>query len=70
MAGRGDSRIFQAQRMFPGEDQMAELFGMERSIITKRLRNVSKEGELEEAAVRAKFTHTASNTRSLAGRLK
>ena len=49
---------------------MAELFGMERSIITKRLRNVSKEGELEEAAVRAKFTHTASNTRSLAGRLK
>jgi hypothetical protein len=49
---------------------MAELFGRERSVITKHLRNVFKEGELEEAAVRAKFAHIASNTRSLAWRLK
>jgi len=32
--------------MFPGEDQMAELFGRERSVITKHLRNAFKEGEL------------------------
>jgi prophage maintenance system killer protein len=41
------------------QDQMAELFGRERSVITKHLRNVFKEGELDEAAVRAKYAHTA-----------
>lgn len=43
------------------QDQMAELFGRERSVITKHVRNVFKEGELEEASVRAKFAHTASD---------
>jgi len=41
------------------QDQMAELFGRERSVITKHLRNVFKEGELEENSVRAKYAHTA-----------
>jgi hypothetical protein len=41
------------------QDQMAELFGRERSVTTKHLRNVFKEGELEESAVRAKIAHTA-----------
>ena len=40
---------------------MADLFGLERSVITKHLRNVFKEGELEEASVRAKFAHTAGD---------
>ncbi len=43
------------------QDQMAELFGRERSVITKHLRNVFKEGELEETAVRAKIAHTATD---------
>jgi prophage maintenance system killer protein len=43
------------------QDQMAELFGRERSVITKHVRNVFKEGELEEASVRAKFAHTAAD---------
>jgi hypothetical protein len=43
------------------QDQMAELFGRERSVITKHLRNVFKQGELEEATVRAKFAHTAAD---------
>jgi prophage maintenance system killer protein len=43
------------------QDQMADLFGRERSVITKHLRNVFKEGELEETAVRAKFAHTAGD---------
>ncbi len=43
------------------QDQMADLFGRERSVITKHLRNVFKEGELEEASVRAKFAHTADH---------
>jgi prophage maintenance system killer protein len=43
------------------QDQMADLFGRERSVITKHLRNVFKEGELEEASARAKFAHTAAD---------
>jgi ORF6N domain len=31
---------------------MAELFGRQRSVITKHRRNVFKQGELEEAAIR------------------
>jgi prophage maintenance system killer protein len=43
------------------QDQMAELFGRERSVITKHLRKVFKEGELEENSVRAKYAHTAAD---------
>jgi|GEM_PF-2409865 len=43
------------------QDQMAELFGRERTVITKHLRNVFKEGELEENSVRAKYAHTAAD---------
>lgn len=43
------------------QDQMAELFGRERSVITKHLRNVFREGELDETAVRAKFAQTADD---------
>jgi len=43
------------------QDQMADLFGRERSVITKHLRNAFKESELEEASVRAKFAHTAAD---------
>jgi hypothetical protein len=43
------------------QDQMADLFGRERSVITKHVRNVFKKGELEEASVRAKFAHTAAD---------
>ena len=43
------------------QEQMAELFGRERSVITKHLRNVFREGELEENSVRAKYAHTAAD---------
>ena len=43
------------------QDQMSELFGRERSVITKHLRNVFKEGELEEVSARAKYAHTAAD---------
>lgn len=43
------------------QDQMADLFGRERSVITKHVRNVFKEGELAKASVRAKFAHTAAD---------
>jgi prophage maintenance system killer protein len=43
------------------QDQMRELFGRERSVITKHLRNVFKEGELDESSVCAKYAHTATD---------
>jgi hypothetical protein len=41
------------------QERMGLLFGRERSVITKHIRNVFAEGELERAAVCAKFAHTA-----------
>ena len=41
--------------------QMAELFGRERSVITKHVRNVFRDGELNQEAVRAFFAHTAAD---------
>jgi len=41
--------------------QMADLFGRERSVVTKHLRNVFQEGELEPNSVCANFAHTAAD---------
>ena len=60
---RLDVRIEQ-ETVWLTQDQMADLFGRERSVITKHLRNVFREGELEEAAVRADFARTASDGKS------
>ncbi|MFN3327119.1 MAG: RhuM family protein [Bryobacteraceae bacterium] len=43
------------------QEQMGALFGRERSVITKHIRNVFAEGELERGAVCAKFAHTAAD---------
>lgn len=43
------------------QEQMSQLFGRERSVITKHVRNVFREGELEAGAVCAKFAHTAED---------
>ena len=42
-------------------DQMAELFQRDRSVIGKHVRNIFKAGELEKAAVWAKFAYTAAD---------
>lgn len=41
--------------------QMAELFGRERSVITKHVRNVFKEGELQEEESNVHFLHIAGS---------
>jgi len=41
--------------------QMCDLFGRERSVITKHIRNVFQERELERDSVCAKFAHTAED---------
>ncbi|MRR06016.1 MAG: hypothetical protein EG828_03590 [Deltaproteobacteria bacterium] len=43
------------------QDQMIELFDRERSVITKHLRNVFKEAELEEISAGAKSVVTAAD---------
>jgi hypothetical protein len=43
---------------------MAELFGVDRSVITKHLRNVFKERELIEESVCAVFAQTAADGKS------
>ncbi len=43
------------------QDQMSHLFGRERSVVTKHIRNVFREGELDASAVCAKFAHTAAD---------
>ncbi|MBD3896087.1 virulence RhuM family protein [Halomonas sp. ML-15] len=43
------------------QEQMSELFGRERSVVTKHLRNIFREGELDEGAVCANFAHTAED---------
>ena len=51
----------EGQSLWLTQEQMAELFGRERSVITKHLKNVFREGELEERSVCAKFAHTAGD---------
>ncbi len=55
---RVDVRL-QGETVWLTQQQMTELFGRERSVITKHIGNVFKEGELDRAAVCAKFAHTA-----------
>lgn len=43
---------------------MAELFGAERSVITKHLKNIFASSELDEHSVCAKIAHTASDGKS------
>ena len=43
------------------QEQLSELFGRERSVITKHLRNVFAEGELDANSVCANFAHTADD---------
>ena len=42
-------------------DQMAELFGRDRSVIGKHVRTIFKEGEFQKDSVWAKFAYTASD---------
>lgn len=41
--------------------QIAEVFGVERSVVTKHIRNILRDNELDARAVCAKFAHTAAD---------
>ncbi len=52
---------FSKETMWATQMQISEIFGIERSVIAKHLRNILKEGELEEKLVCAIFAHTGSD---------
>ena len=43
------------------QNQMAELFGRDRTVITRHIRNIFKEGELDENITCAKFAHMGAD---------
>ncbi len=55
---RGD---FGKETIWATQAQIAEVFGTERSVVTKHIRNILKEGELQERSVCANFAHTAKD---------
>jgi len=55
---RGD---FSHETVWATQAQIAEVFQIERSVVTKHIRNILKDKELEPASVCAKFAHTAED---------
>lgn len=61
-SGTGQVEVkLEGETVWLSQEQMTSLFGRERSVITKHLRNVFAEGELERDSVCAKFAHTAAD---------
>lgn len=53
-----DENIWMTQKL------MAQLFGVDRTTITKHLKNIFNEGELDEYSVCAKIAHTADDSKN------
>jgi len=56
--------LFQDENFWLTQKLLGKLFVVERSVITKHLRNIFKEGELQEDSVCAKFAHTANDNKT------
>jgi hypothetical protein len=59
--------FFKDETVWLAQKTMAELFGVDRSVITKHLRNVVKERELVEESVCALFAQTAADGKAYQG---
>jgi len=60
----GDVKLdvfIQDETLWLTQEKIAELFGIERSVITKHLKNIFETNELQEVSVCAKFAHTAKD---------
>ena len=60
----GGTRIevrMQADTVWLSLDRMADLFQRDKSVISRHIRNIFKEGELKEEAVVANFATTAAD---------
>ena len=53
--------LYAEETIWLAQKRMAELFDIERSVVTKHLKNIFTEKELEEKSVCAKFAHTAED---------
>jgi len=51
--------LYQDETVWLTQKQLSELYGVDRSVITKHLKNIFAEGELVEESVRANFALTA-----------
>jgi hypothetical protein len=52
---------FDRETFWLTQEQIAKLFERDRTVITRHLRNIFKEGELDEQVVCANFTHTTQH---------
>jgi len=52
---------FEGETVWLNQEHMSGLFGRERSVISKHIRNVFKEGERDAEAACAKFAHAATD---------
>jgi death-on-curing family protein len=50
-----------ADMLWASQAHIADIFDIERSVVTKHIRNILKDKELEENSVRAKLAHTAED---------
>lgn len=51
---------YEGDTLWMTQAQMAELFGVDRSVITRHIKNIYEEGELNESATSAKFAQVRS----------
>lgn len=52
---------FENETVWLTQTQIGELFQRDRTVITKHIRNIFKDGELDEEVVSAKFAHTTQH---------
>ncbi|MBI3794842.1 MAG: virulence protein RhuM/Fic/DOC family protein [Nitrospinae bacterium] len=52
---------FQKDTLWASQAQIADIFGVERSVVTKHVRNILSDKELDGRSVCAKFAHTAED---------
>lgn len=60
----GDTNIelmVNGETLWVSQKTMAEIFDIDRTVITKHLKNIFNEGELQKEQVCAKFAHTAND---------
>lgn len=60
----GDTNIellLNGKSLCVSQKTMAEIFDIDRTVITKHLKNIFNDGELDKNRVCAKFAHTASD---------
>jgi len=53
--------LYAKENIWLTQKKIAELFDVERSVITKHLKNIFLESELDKDSVSAKFAHTAED---------